>query len=116
MNVLCSNINGLRNNFTELKQVANIRKPDVFFLNETHVTTECDTSDLKLHRYDFVNCPSHSKHTGGVCVFINNKIKYHTVTLISNDIYWLLSFEMYINKQATVIAGAYLSANNEHKH
>lgn len=112
---MCSNINGLRNNFTELKYVIRQKKPDIVFLNETHVTDLCDTSDLKINNYCFVNCPSHSVHTGGVCAFINKNIKYSKISVINEQIAWLLSFEIVVNKASTTFAGVYLSSKNEHK-
>lgn len=108
-------MNGLRNNLTELKFVIRARKPDVVFLNEIHLTENCDTSDLKIRNYNFEYCLSHSKHTGGVCAYINNQIKYENVSLRQENIAWYLSLEIIINKKSTVLAGVYLSSNNEHK-
>lgn len=112
---MCSNINGLRNNFTELKYVIREKKPKIIFLNETHLTNECDISDLKISGYNFINCLSHSKHTGGVCVFVDKNLKYSNVLLDSQQVAWYLSFEMNVNKLPTIFACVYLSSNNEHK-
>lgn len=115
MNVLCSNINGLRNNFTELKYVVRNKKPNIIFLNETHCTSDCDTGDLNIVGYDFVNCVSHSKHTGGVCVFIKKNLKYFNIKIDCQQIAWYLSFELIVNESPTILACVYLSSNNEHK-
>lgn len=58
---------------------------------------------------------SHSKHTGGVSVLINKRLKYSRVNVTKEQIAWYLSFEMYINKKPTIFAGVYLSSNGEHK-
>lgn len=108
-------MNGLRNNFTELKYVVRTRKPDIFFLNETHLTENCDNNDLKVNNYSVLHCMSHSKHTGGVSVLINKRFKYSRVNMTKEQIAWYLSFEMYINKKPTIFAGVYLSSNGEHK-
>lgn len=105
MNVLCSNICGLRNNFDELKLVIRKRKPDVIFLNETHLTDDCDISDLKIINYECIHCKSFSKHTGGVSVFINSRVKYEMVSIVEQNIAWYLSFEININRVSTVLAG-----------
>lgn len=105
----------MRNNFSELKHVVLNRKPDIVFLNETHVTNSCDISDIKIKNYNFLNCPSYSKHTGGVCVFINKKYKYDNVIVINEQLFWLLSFEICTSNVNTIFAGIYLSSKNEHK-
>lgn len=79
------------------------------------MTECCDINDIKLSNYNFVNCSSHSKHTGGVCAFINKNIKHKNVTVIKDQIFWLLSFEIHINKVAMLFACVYLLSNNEHK-
>lgn len=79
------------------------------------MTENCDISDLKLSNYNFVNCPSHSKHTGGVCVYINKKFRFNNISVINNQFVWLLSFEIVINKKSNVFACIYLSSNNENK-
>lgn len=62
--MLWTNIQGLKNNFDELKQIVNNRKPDICMLNETHVTENCDTSFiLNLRNYNFYTCVAHSTHT-----------------------------------------------------
>lgn len=112
---MCSNIRGLRNNFTELKYVIRKRKPNICFLNETHLTDECGLSDLKINGYKLINCFSHSKHTGDVSVFIDKKLKFTNLSIIEKDIAWFLSFELSVDKNPIVIAGIYLSAS-ENKH
>lgn len=108
--MLCSNIRGLRNNFVELTHVIANRKPDVFFLNETHVTNACDICDLKLKNYDFYKCDSYSKRTGGVCVYINKNIKHNKVTVVEQKLAWYISLEINISGTPTIMACVYLSA------
>lgn len=113
--MLCTNIQGLRNNFSELKYVIKNKNPSIIFLNETHITDDCDISDIRLGDYVFVNCSSHSKHTGGVCAFIHKSIKYDHVSMISEHLAWYLSFDIFIKKRPIHMAGIYLSAS-ENKH
>lgn len=113
---MCSNIAGLRNNFNELKYVIKCSKPDIVFLNETHLTELCETSDLKLKDYQTpINCLSHSKHTGGVSVFVHNKIRISNVNVINEQFAWYLSFESRVNNELTVFAGLYLSSDMSNK-
>lgn len=92
-----------------------IRNPDICILNETHMTENCDTSDLNLRNYHVIHCNSYSKHTGGVSLYIKKSIKYSNVSVCQQQVAWYLSVEINISKIPTVIAGIYLSANNEHK-
>lgn len=109
---MCSNIQGLRNNFDELKYVIKNRKPEVCFLNETHLTDNCDINDLKINKYKLITCNSYSRHTGGVCVYIDNSIIISNLKLIKkNNLFWILSFETQINNVFTVIACVYLSSS-----
>lgn len=80
-------------------------------LNETHVTAECELNDLMINNYKFYKCNSHSKHTGGVCVYINKNIRHKNVKMLEQQIAWYISFEMNINNSPTVIACVYLSAS-----
>lgn len=112
---MCSNINGLRNNFVELKYVITLRKPDIFFLNETHLTESCDISDLRIKIYQLINCMSHSKHTGGVSVFVKNNFKFKNIKNISEYSAWYLSFETTFNGTQTIFASVYLSSRSELK-
>lgn len=102
--MLCSNIQGLRNNFSELKYVVRKKKPSIVFLNETHITHDCDISDIRIKDYTFVNCLSHSKHTGGVCAFIHNSIKYDNVSVLGENLAWYLSFQIFIKKEPIFMA------------
>lgn len=110
-----TNINGLRNNINELKYVVRANRPKVIFLNETHLTSDCDIGGLNMIGYDFVNSMSHSKHTGGVCVYISKDVKYGNVSIESQLVAWFVSIEIYINRMPTTLAGVYLSSNCAHK-
>lgn len=105
----------MRNNFTELKYVVKKRQPKVIFLNETHLTEMCDVADLNLKGYISFHCVSHSKHTGGVSVFIRNEMKVNNMEIIQQQIAWYISFSIVVNKNPIVLAGVYLSFKNEHK-
>lgn len=109
--MLCSNIRGLKNNLSELKYVIRKRKPIICFLNETHLTAECDSNEIKFNGYKLLHCFSHSKHTGGVSVLIANKIKFSNVAIYEHNFAWFLSIEVIVNKKPIIFAGVYLSAS-----
>lgn len=44
-----------------------------------------------------------------------DELKYKNVTIDCQQIAWYLSFELCVNKTATILAGVYLSSNSEHK-
>lgn len=114
--MLCSNIAGLRNNFSELKYVIKNCNPEIVILNETHLTELCDNSDLKLTNYQSpINCFSHSTHTGGVSVFVKKNIRINNINVIQENTAWYLSFETIVNNEPTIFAGLYLSADARNK-
>lgn len=77
----------------------------MIFLNETHVTENCDINDSKLNGYYSIHCDSHSTHTGGVCGFISNEVEVNNVKIIKEQIAWYISFEIVVNKNPIVFAG-----------
>lgn len=62
-----------------------------------------------------IQCYSHSKHTGGVCVYIKKVIQYSNVSVIQQQNIWYSSLEISIRQKQTVLGGIYLSTNSEHK-
>lgn len=66
---------------------------------------------MQLSGYRLISCNSSSKHTGGVCAFINKQLKCTNVTAINDNIAWYISFELIINKIQTIFACIYLSAS-----
>lgn len=105
------NIQGMFSNINELKYVLRKRKPDFCLLSETHVTEESELNQLAIRGYDTYCCTSQSSHTGGVFVYINNKIKSKIVSMHKTHFSWCIAFEVRINNENIVIAVVYLSAS-----
>lgn len=109
--ILCINIQGLINNYNELKYVIRKRKPDICICDETHLTNEILNSEIKINGYTILRTDSHSTRTGGVCVFIKDGLRTSNFMADSTDFIWLKSFDLYINKTYTVkIVAVYMSA------
>lgn len=98
MNILSSNIQGLLNNFTELKYVMNKRKVDICLLNETHLTSDIENNEMKMRGYNIIRCDSETRHTGGVVVYIRNNIKFNTVKTYKTEFSWIISFRVNIGR------------------
>lgn len=115
MNVLCLNIQGLLNNFVELKYVLKKRRPDICLLNETHVTEDVMDTEIKIRGYHLIRSNSHSTSTGGAVAYINDKLKFSNVKTESNDVAWLTMFDLTTKNSIVTIAGIYLSAETSKK-
>lgn len=111
MTVLCTNVQGLTNNLTELKYVLNKLSPDICFATETHTTEDINNSEIKIFGYKIIRCNSHSNRTGGVIAYVNTNLKIVNITYFTSQINWFLAFDIKINNQKVSVAGVYLSAS-----
>lgn len=48
---------------------------DFVLLSETHVTADINVSEYIINSYKMFNSLSNSGHTGGVTIFVNNRLK-----------------------------------------
>lgn len=64
-------------------------------LSETHITNEIEECEVTIKGYKLMQCYSHSRHTGGVAVYIRNKIKCSVLNSVSikNNV-WILSIDV----------------------
>lgn len=106
------NVQGLRSNFDELKQVLRKFNPDICITTETHITHEINTSEFNINGYKTVRANSHSDHTGGVIIYIKNGLKISNCCTTSSEMIWLASFDIIANDNVKVkIVGVYMSAS-----
>lgn len=89
------NIQSLISNHEYLEILMLERKPMIVLLSETHVTSDISNSEIEISGYTLVCCNSHSRHTGGVAMYIKNELKLNK---LSNETFynsiWILSIEV----------------------
>lgn len=74
------NIRSLLSNFEELEVLVNEKKPMIIFLTETHITIDINDSELKINGYNLVRCDSHSRHTGGVAIYVQEELSMNIIS------------------------------------
>lgn len=73
--LMCTNIQGLRTNLTELKYVLKKNRPSICIVTETHITSEIENSEIKVSGFRILRCDSTSNHTGGVIAFVQSSLR-----------------------------------------
>lgn len=73
-------------------------------MSETRLTDDIYDSEVNIKNYKLIRCDSHSRHTGGVAIYLKNKLNF---AIVHNENFqnkvWILSVTV-INKQ---IKGTY---------
>lgn len=105
------NIQGLLNNFTELRYVIKKKSPDICLLNETHITEDVNTAEIKITGYNIIRSDSFSSRTGGVVAYIKRNIKIGNIKCHASQLLWIASFDIQSRLKNTMICGMYLSAS-----
>lgn len=84
-------------------------KPMFIVLSETHITEQIEDSELNISGYSAIRCNSHSRHTGGVILYVAKYVKFKIVVNenLDNEV-WLLSVELH-SKKNIIIHGLYKS-------
>lgn len=106
------NIQGLLNNIEELKYVIHKQKPDLCIVSETHTTTNILSNEININGFKLLRTDSHSSRTGGVAVYIRNKIHVTNIKSYAENFIWLNSFELLAsNNRIIKMAAVYMSAS-----
>lgn len=59
-------------------------------LSETHITDDFEEGEIKIQGYKFVSCNSHSRHTGGTAMFVDENIKFDVIFNERKNKTWIL--------------------------
>ena len=71
------NINSILRNKNELENMIKIKKPAMILCSETCSTVNINDNELIINTYKIVRCDSHSRHTGGVIIYIHESISFN---------------------------------------
>jgi hypothetical protein len=73
------------------------------FLSETRTTTDIYDHELQIKGYNLIRCDSHTRHTGGVAIYLKSNVQFTiTETFITNEI-WINAIRI----QGGIIAGLF---------
>lgn len=111
MSILSINIQGLLNNFDELKFVLKKYKPEICVLSETHVTEAINDCELKIRNYKILRTNSESTRTGGVVIYVNQNLKITDVQRYQTNYIWINTFTVLTIDDKITVAGIYMEAS-----
>lgn len=107
------NIRGLTTNKHELEILAKNISPSIILVSETHLTDDIVSTEVNIKNYKLLRCDSHSRHTGGVAMYIKNRIKF---SIVFNESYlknvWTLAIRVNKKNMKGVIAVLYHSPSS----
>lgn len=76
LDILYFNIAGLSTNYVALRQIVEEKRPFLIFLAETHIVDEDAFNQYSIPGYNVAACLSHSRHTGGVAIYVKESIQF----------------------------------------
>jgi hypothetical protein len=88
---LYANARGLINNKSDILQSISKLTPSILCLSETHVTDDIFDSEIEIKGFNMVHSKSHSKHTGGVSIFVREDLSFEIICNIVNSPMWWIS-------------------------
>lgn len=110
------NIQGLSKNIEQFKMYLYEKNPIAAILSETHITVDIEESEINVNGYRAMRCDSHSRHTGGVIIYVQNSIKCDVIVNKNfNNEVWILSVRVLCQRTNVIISGLYkspISKNN----
>lgn len=92
----------------QLKVLVAIKKPTAVILSETHITEDISEREINMQGYNIIRCNSHSRHTGGVVIYVrkNTRFKQLKNFNVDNEL-WLLGIELKMSKSSYRVYGVY---------
>lgn len=78
-------------------------KPKIVFLTETHLTEKHDLDEFEIQNYRCSCCLSRSAHTGGVMVYVDDRLEYEIVSNTVAGDNWFLAIDV----KSTTLNGIY---------
>jgi exonuclease III len=103
------------NNFENIEVLVEQLNPCLLMCSETCLTDNIDDNEINLIGYNLHRCDSHSRHTGGVLMYIRSNIKSE---VIFNKSYgknlWCLSVHVKCCALDGIYTTVYHSPNSSH--
>lgn len=94
-NIIYLNVQSLFANYNSVRLLLEKNQPAVLMCSETCLTNQINNFEVNVENYNLERCDSHSRHTGGVAVYIKENITYK---ILHNECYlnniWCLVYEI----------------------
>ena len=75
--IMYFNIAGLSTNYVALRQIVEDKRPYLVFLSETHIVDIDAFDQYSIPGYKIAACLSHSRHTGGVAIYVKESVHFN---------------------------------------
>lgn len=91
------------------------KRPLVLILTECHNTTDLLDCEIAIEGYEFVRCDSHSKHTGGIIIYVIKNVQIQTVIsqAFQDKLIWFLKIELKLRSKVLTVCGLYRSPSGK---
>lgn len=84
------NIAGLSTNYIALRHIIEDKRPFLVFLAETHIVEIEAFDQYSIPGYNVAACLSHSRHTGGVAIYVKESVQFKVCLNQMIDGNWFL--------------------------
>lgn len=110
------NVSSVTAHVEEVQEFLLRKRPLMLCLSETCLTKEIDESEIECEGYICYRNDSHSKHTGGCCVYVRDDLKAKIINSSTlKEKVWILSMKLLNNGCDYVITVVYFSPNGGKK-
>lgn len=100
--IIYFNCQGYINNRDQIKLLVQKSGPLFVCLTETHITDNILDCEFQLDGYRTEQCTTENSRTGGVILYISNRVKYENVKRLKQDNFlWLISIKFKLRNHAT---------------
>lgn len=109
------NAQSLLKNFHEIKELVLESRPVMVGVTETHITSDIFSSEFEISGYKMIRANSHSRHTGGTTVYIEENVNFKLIKITEcNPNYWMIQFLMILQLKRFNVNVGYHSPNGDH--
>lgn len=106
------NVAGMRTHFDELRVIIEQNKPKLVILTETHLTSQHDLDEYEIENYRRSDCLSRSAHTGGVSMYVDDRIDFETISNFVAGDNWFLAIDIKSPTLNGIYGGVYHSPSS----
>lgn len=66
-------------NYESIRLKVQRHKPSMLMCSETCITDQINDFEIDIDEYNIIRCNSHSRHTGGVAIYVHVEINYNVL-------------------------------------
>ena len=113
--IRCNNIDGFFRKRGEIKKMLSDEKIDILGLSETHITDKTNDGELNIIGYKMYRVNSHSSHTGGLLIYVNENLKIEEGWEYINEEIWAKNVMLKFGNKRVCLILLYRSPSGSEK-